>query len=153
MWVYSHYIHQPHGSVLPIQYRNIIPLIPKRYATSYSMLGLCGNPCATSLTFSPPHLFSFLNEKVTSLPYRRYLWGAGFTIVNTSLLMSECYSSLIASFHLNQHKCKTTLSMDFGSGPKRISAILKKKLMSTYVDFSYTILMNQYHLWNSRYAS
>lgn len=29
--------------------------------------------------------FSFPNEKFTSLPYGRYLWGAGFTMVNTSL--------------------------------------------------------------------
>ena len=59
-------------------------------------------------------------------------------------LMSECHSSLIASFHLNQYKCNNTLN-GFGSGPKRILAILEKNFMSTYVDFLTTILMNQYH--------
>ena len=69
-----------------------------------------------------------------SLPYGRYLWGEGFTIVNTSLWWASAILPQLLPF-IWTNISATTLSMDFGSGPKRILAIPRKIYMSTYVDF------------------
>ncbi len=69
-----------------------------------------------------------------SPPYGRYLWGEGFTIVNTSLWWASAILPQLLPF-IWTNISATTLSMDFGSGPKRILAIARKIYMSTYVDF------------------
>jgi hypothetical protein len=81
--------------------------------------------CYKSLALSPPH---------SLFPYGRYLWGEGFTIVNTSLWWASAILPQLLPF-IWTNISATTLSMDFGSGPKRILAIARKIYMSTYVDF------------------
>src|SRR6266540_6001562 len=77
-----------------------------------TMMGLCMNPCATSLALYLT-TSSILRMKTHFDPTRNVFGGVGITMVNTSHLLSECNSTLIASFHLIQPEHSCTLPWSY----------------------------------------
>ena len=124
IWVCSHFIHQLHGYYYYFYCQWY--LVSKHNSTHTKRVcyiiidvGSLREPFCYKPRFLTTSLTLSMNEKFFCIPCGRYLWGVGITAVNTTRLQSECYSSLLASFYVNQYECKRHSTMDFGSGPKR----------------------------------
>jgi hypothetical protein len=130
--------------VRDIKYQKVIPFITGEYVSLKSMMGLCVNPCATSLTlYLTTSLFSFLYQMNTYLnPTGKVLRGVGITSVNTFLFLSKLSSASIASFHLFQFERPLHSTMVLGSRSiRKFSAMMvEKHRLSIVVLRSYTSL-------------
>jgi hypothetical protein len=118
-----------------IRYQKVIPFIIVEYVSLKSMLGLCVNPCATSLVlYLTTSLFSFSFRMKTHLnPTEWILGGVGITLLNTSIFLSESSSASISSFHLIQSERCLHSTMVLESGSLRRSATIVDKYELTTI--------------------
>src|SRR5438128_11878441 len=94
---------RPFCTANDIKYLNVIPLITGEYVSSKSMLGLCVNPCATSLAlYLTIALFSFLLRMKNSFRSHMECVSRSRHYCGKYLSFLECNSTSIASFHLIQ---------------------------------------------------
>jgi hypothetical protein len=113
-----------------IKYQKVIPFITGEYVSLKLILGVCVNPCTTSLAlYLTTSLFSFLFQMNTNLnPVGKILRGVGITSVNTFFFLSELSSASIASFHLFQFERLLHFAMVLGSElARRFSVMIIEK--------------------------